>query len=697
MKGQIRKVFVYLVLFKLFLGFALICAAQTVDVDDFSTTSKVTLPYKASAAVKIKKATVASSKGSKNVIGGRRRVEVEQQNLPKAGGAVTLSFIKGANGSNDYVLGHSTDVFTAGRSTITWDGDATSVGCKLNGVPQPVKYNGLKLNKSPLDVSSQSFARFVVTQNDLKGVLKLTLFDAATCVSNRIIKAVGTVEVPQGFVPAGSKAKELLIPFSSMQVEPGFSFTRVGAIQLEISSPLDNFDISLDGFSLGCGKESHAAVDSSICRYPTATPTPTATGTKTRTPTRTPTATRTATPTKTATRTRTPTRTPTATRTRTPTRTATATKTVTPTRTATATRTATPTKTATRTRTPTRTATPTRTHTPTKTVTATRTATPTKTATPTNTPIVTVTPIPQAPECDSGDIYSGLGLECSSTPKSIQLNGLGSLNPSGGPLRYAWTTNCINGEFSNVNSASPRLTLSTAPLSASQGSIVCSVNLTVTNTAGLSSSCSSRVVGGSCNRDCAGVVNGSAKTDRCGVCNGDGQSCLGCTNIDNTSARLGLDSNANSLRDLVFKANREIGKAAKVSKLSKSQRQVYNDYIDSSNEEADKYYSGLSSSVSLKIPAVTLSCTAAFCVNTSTVQDKIEINGASDKLLDLVNKALSRAKKLSSAAKKNKSTKLKSVKQAVSRIEKFVSDANKLSAESKAAINRIPGSYSRCS
>ncbi len=87
--------------------------------------------------------------------------------------------------------------------------------------------------------------------------------------------------------------------------------------------------------------------------------------------------------------------------------------------------------------------------------------------------------INQRPICDANGPYTG---EC-----TVSLDGTGSSDPDGDVLSFSWTTDCPGGSFDDANSPMPVLTVS------SHCNVNCNVTLTVTDTKGASSSCSTTV------------------------------------------------------------------------------------------------------------------------------------------------------------------------------------------------------------
>ncbi len=91
------------------------------------------------------------------------------------------------------------------------------------------------------------------------------------------------------------------------------------------------------------------------------------------------------------------------------------------------------------------------------------------------------------PICDAGISQT---VDCSSsslTSFHIQLDGTRSSDPEGGPVSYNWTLeNCSGASLDNPDTATPVLVLETSDCSEK----TCTINLTVTDPDGLSSTCS---------------------------------------------------------------------------------------------------------------------------------------------------------------------------------------------------------------
>ena len=288
-------------------------------------------------------------------------------------------------------------------------------------------------------------------------------------------------------------------------------------------------------------------------------------------------------------------------------------------------------------------------------------------------------------------------MTCSSTPISVQLNGMGSSDPNrNGVVSYSWSSNCQGATFNNPTLASPVISLITAPSGTNTSAISCNINLTVTNSFGISTSCSSILASQSCAKDCRGVVNGTAKVDRCGVCDGDGQSCVACQSVNIEGKQLALDINANSLRNNVIKVNRQLLIAGNNSKLSKKDLASLNNYIKNTNIQAEDLYHQVWSKTYTAFPPVVLSCTSSFCVTVSTASDKAAIQSSNDGLISLSKASEAKAKAILKIAKSNKAPKLKAVSDAVSLISKLVKEAVNTGVNSKGSLNSIPASKSSC-
>lgn len=319
------------------------------------------------------------------------------------------------------------------------------------------------------------------------------------------------------------------------------------------------------------------------------------------------------------------------------------------------------------------------------------TCTPTATVTPT--PTSTPTPTPQPPSCDAGGPYTGSSVACSTTPIAVQLNGSKS---TGTGLSYAWTSNCPKGTFDNASLVSPKLSLVTAPVSATDPAVSCTINLKVSSSNGTSSTCSANLAAQTCVRDCAGVINGPSVADRCGVCNGDGQSCVGCNSVNINGNQLAIDSNANSLRDNVLKVNKQLQIASKNAKLSSKELKSVNNLIASSNAKADSTYKEVWTMTYTSFPQTILTCVASFCVNVSTASNKTSIDSGNDELLALAKTSDAKLKSIEKAAKRNKVSTLSKVTSASRKSSSIVKESTNLNTSSANELAKIPANQSSC-
>jgi M6 family metalloprotease-like protein len=89
------------------------------------------------------------------------------------------------------------------------------------------------------------------------------------------------------------------------------------------------------------------------------------------------------------------------------------------------------------------------------------------------------------PICDANGPYTA---ECEGTTTDLSLDGTGCSDPDGDAFTYAWSSNCPGGIFDDTTGATPLLTVNSSGCS-----VICEVNLTVTDSVGDPSYCSSSV------------------------------------------------------------------------------------------------------------------------------------------------------------------------------------------------------------
>lgn len=290
------------------------------------------------------------------------------------------------------------------------------------------------------------------------------------------------------------------------------------------------------------------------------------------------------------------------------------------------------------------------------------------------------------PVCSAGSTYSS-GLECSAAPKTITLDGSQS---SGLGLTYNWSTTCPGATFNpSAQEVKPTFTLST--LAAVGSSVSCQVNLTVTDRYGLSSNCSSAVLGETCQGDCAGTVNGTAVRDECGVCEGDGSTCQSCetTNIEGT--QIAIDVNLAALKTRVsrlVKLTENAMAKAKIQGREASKLRAKNQELLKS---ASALYTAGWESIYSTVPATVLSCPQTnACINVSIAGAKTNLEEHAIKLFNVAKDAhatlRSTTSKLSETMKKKLNKKGKTV----------INEAKERLASEQSLIASIPSSTSSC-
>lgn len=163
------------------------------------------------------------------IIGGTRTIAVEKLAGPSS---VELEIVAG-------VLNHSQGAFTTGISTLTWDGDSE---------PNTIAYNGLgsldftRDNGDAMKIDGVYFD-YANSQNL---ILEVKVFDGSDNTGATFATATVTLDHL-------INNENFSIPFANFIPTGGFSFTRVGAIQLRIPGLTPAFDLSIDSISTNGG------------------------------------------------------------------------------------------------------------------------------------------------------------------------------------------------------------------------------------------------------------------------------------------------------------------------------------------------------------------------------------------------------------------------------------------------------------
>jgi hypothetical protein len=192
------------------------------------------------------------------------------------------------------------------------------------------------------------------------------------------------------------------------------------------------------------------------------------------------------------------------------------------------------------------------------------------------------------------------------------------------------------------------------------------------------------------------TATGSATSGSVFSCANSKPACLGCQTVDNSGNQGILDIAANELRDLAFKANKEVSKAVKNAKLKKADAAKYNKLVKQSNIDAGVAYKKVWTMIYTNLPAQSLTCPENSCTSSSSVSAKAEIFSGTGSLVALIKNAEATIKKLGSAAKKNKAPKSKAVQASVKNVGNLVSSANEISIRSQQALNAIPNLSYKC-
>lgn len=240
--------------------------------------------------------------------------------------------------------------------------------------------------------------------------------------------------------------------------------------------------------------------------------------------------------------------------------------------------------------------------------------------------------------CDSCGPYTNV---CEGVETYIHLDGTGS--KGAGVLSFSWTSDCPDADLLNPHSATPVLILYGPGHGVAAN---CKVYLEINDSGACGcqgnctciDQCESTVHVDACQVDCQGTINGTKVVDRCGVCGGDGNSCLGCSNVDITQDQFTLDGNTLALKKLVNRKNRDI---TKISNSSQNKA-----FVQKSNKDADKLYKQ-SWSLAWSLPHVVTTCTnQIFCTSTSNAATISSFNSSSTALNNLLKTSVKKLQKV---------------------------------------------------
>lgn len=236
--------------------------------------------------------------------------------------------------------------------------------------------------------------------------------------------------------------------------------------------------------------------------------------------------------------------------------------------------------------------------------------------------------------CDAGQSYAG---PCQGVETYVNLDGTNS--GGAGALSFSWSTDCPNSDLLNPTTATPLLIL----YGPGTGTAVdCRVYLQVNDSGACGceghctciDQCEATVQIPSCYFDCENTLNGTKVLDRCGVCGGDGNSCLGCSNVDIMQEQFALDGNSFALKKLVNDAIRDLRKIARL--------QADKNFAKNSNKEAEKLYTQ-SWTLAWALPHIVTTCTnQVYCTSTNNAPTIQSFLAGSDGLNKLLKKVVKR-------------------------------------------------------